>query len=198
MFDATSRRLGAVEVVYGGLTTKGMFDRKSELVIDEQVISVENALTVKTSELGGLTYGSELTVDGINYQARQEPMRIGDGLLCVVSLTEIAGSVPTPTGGMRAMELGDLADVDLTNPEAGETLKYDGTSWVDAAGGAAYVHTQPVSASTWTINHNLGFKPSVELFDSGNQEIDAAVVHTSDNQVVVTFTKATAGFARLT
>jgi hypothetical protein len=125
-------------------------------------------------------------------------MRVGDGLLCVVSLMEIAGSAVTPTGGIRPMTLADLADVDLENPVAGETLKYDGNNWVDTAGGAAYVHTQSVSASAWTINHNLGFKPSVELFDSGSHEIDAAIVHTSNNQVVVTFTKATAGFARLT
>ena len=28
-------------------------------------------------------------------------------------------------------------------------------------GGAAYVHTQSTPATTWTINHNLGFRPTV-------------------------------------
>lgn len=131
MFDAASRRLGAVAVVYGGLTTSGMFDRKSELVLDDQVISVENALTVKTSELGGLTYGSEVTVNGVNYIARQEPMRIGDGLLCVVSLMEVAGSAVTPTGGIRAMTLDDLADVDVTGAQDGDVLVRENGTWVD-------------------------------------------------------------------
>jgi hypothetical protein len=198
MFDVASRRLGAVEVIHGGLTTKGVFDRQSELVIDGQAISVENALTVKTSELGGLNYGSEVRVGGINYIARQEPMRLGDGLLCVVSLMEVAGSAVTPTGGIRPMALGDLSDVDLTAPAAGEVLKYDGSQWVDGQDeGSSFVFTQSSPASTWTINHNLGFKPSVELFDSGSQEIDGHVVHTSTNQVVVSLTKAIAGFARL-
>lgn len=60
-----------------------------------------------------------------------------------------------------------------------------------------YVFTQSAAASQWTINHNLGFKPSVELFNSGSQEIDGDVVHTSTNQTVVYFTASLAGFARL-
>ena len=89
MWGVTSRRLGRVPVVFGALNTYGMFDRKSELVLDDQVISIENALTVKTSELGHLGYGDSLLVNGQLYEARQEPMRIGDGMLCVVSLQEV-------------------------------------------------------------------------------------------------------------
>ena len=62
---------------------------------------------------------------------------------------------------------------------------------------AAYVHQQPTPATVWTINHNLGFRPSVELFDSGSSEIIAEVVHPTVNQAVVTVNPATAGFARL-
>lgn len=66
-----------------------MFDRKSEIVLDEQVLSLENALTVKTSELGNLTYGDQLSVDGAAYKVRHEPMRMADGLLSVVLLESI-------------------------------------------------------------------------------------------------------------
>lgn len=64
-------------------------------------------------------------------------------------------------------------------------------------GGAAYVHSQPSSSATWTINHNLGYVPSIELFDSGSQEIEATVTHPSINQAVILFTIPSAGFARL-
>ena len=64
-------------------------------------------------------------------------------------------------------------------------------------GAAAYVHTQSTPATTWTINHNLGFRPSVELLDSGSQEIDGAIAHPTVNQTVVTLNPATAGLARL-
>ena len=89
MWDATSRRLGRVAVQFGQLSTFGMFDRKSEIVLDEQVLSLENALTVKTSELGNLTYGDQLSVDGAAYKVRHEPMRMADGLLSVVLLERI-------------------------------------------------------------------------------------------------------------
>jgi len=62
---------------------------------------------------------------------------------------------------------------------------------------AAYVHQQSTPATVWTINHNLGFRPSVELYNSGMQEIDADIAHPSINQTVVTFNPATAGLARL-
>ncbi len=50
----------------------------------------------------------------------------------------------------------------------------------------------------WTINHNLGFRPAVEVFSVGGAEIDAAVLHTSVNQTVISFSTATAGSARFT
>lgn len=65
-------------------------------------------------------------------------------------------------------------------------------------GASAYVHQQQSPAATWTINHNLGLKPSVELLNSGSQEIEGDVVHTSMNQTVVSFTAAVSGLARLT
>jgi hypothetical protein len=89
MWDATSRRLGRVAVQFGQLSTFGMFDRKSEIVLDEQVLSLENALTVKTSELGNLTYGDQLSVGGAAYKVRHEPMRMADGLLSIVLLERI-------------------------------------------------------------------------------------------------------------
>lgn len=65
-------------------------------------------------------------------------------------------------------------------------------------GSGGYVFTQSSPAATWTINHNLGFKPAVELLDSGSQEIDGEVAHPSINQTVITLNPATAGVARLT
>jgi hypothetical protein len=65
------------------------------------------------------------------------------------------------------------------------------------AGGAAFEYLQTAPATVWTINHNLGFRPSVELLDTGSQEIDGEVAHPSVNQTVVTLNPASAGLARL-
>ena len=64
-------------------------------------------------------------------------------------------------------------------------------------GASAFTFTQPGPATSWTINHNLGYRPIVELFSAGGVEMIAEVVHTSLNQVVVSFLTATAGSARL-
>lgn len=63
--------------------------------------------------------------------------------------------------------------------------------------GASYVHTQGSPATTWTINHNLGFRPAVAVLSVGSMEVEAEVTHTSVNQVVIGFVTATAGSARL-
>jgi len=61
--------------------------------------------------------------------------------------------------------------------------------------GYSFVQNSPVL--TWTINHNLGFNPTVELFTVGGVQMFAEVTHVSINQTVINFTVATAGTARL-
>lgn len=110
MWDTTSRRLGRVSVVAGAVTTTGMFDQQSELVLDGQVVSVENALTIRTSELGSLGYGALVTVDGEAYRVRSEPIRMADGLLSVMSLERVSDAPPW-TPGPETIEIeinGDL------------------------------------------------------------------------------------------
>ncbi len=63
---------------------------------------------------------------------------------------------------------------------------------------ATYAHTQAVASNTWTINHNMGLNPSVELRTSGGVEFNADVTHTSVNQTVVNLVSAITGTARLT
>lgn len=105
----------------------------------------------------------------------------------------------------NGQELDEIHDVLITGASTGQVLRRaaDGL-WKNAtltAGDvgaiAPYVHTQSTPATTWTINHNLGFRPSVELLDSGSQEIDADVSHPSVNQTVITLKSAIAGLARL-
>jgi len=63
--------------------------------------------------------------------------------------------------------------------------------------GEPYVHVQSSAAATWTINHNLGYRPSAELMDAGSREIDGDVYHPTVNQTVVIFNVPLAGTARL-
>jgi hypothetical protein len=64
-------------------------------------------------------------------------------------------------------------------------------------GVTAYEHVQSTSSQTWTISHNLGYKPVAQVFDTGSQLIEAEVSHLSTNTLVILLTTPTAGFARL-
>ena len=50
-----------------------------------------------------------------------------------------------------------------------------------------YLHTQSSASDTWTVNHNLGYRPVVSVRSPGGVEVEATVTHTSVNQCVVTF-----------
>jgi hypothetical protein len=61
---------------------------------------------------------------------------------------------------------------------------------------ASYTHTQTVPAASWTVNHNLGARPAVELYDTGGAEIEGEIVHTGPNQALVYFNVPLAGSAK--
>jgi len=157
-----------VPVTAGALSGLGILDQNSEMLLGDQVVSVDYALTCEVALFGGLSYGSAITVDGVNYQVRHGPTRLDDGTFCVVPLAKLAPDVTASGGRLRTMALDDLSDVALMDPAAGEALKYDGTSWTDGTVASAprlrrhdfaspydYCGTAPAgsseSAAVWTI-----------------------------------------------
>lgn len=60
-----------------------------------------------------------------------------------------------------------------------------------------YVHEQEMPSALWTINHNLGRRPNVEVRSTGGVVMVGEVVHMSSNQVRVAFATPLAGSARL-
>lgn len=63
--------------------------------------------------------------------------------------------------------------------------------------GAGYDYVQSSPSDNWVINHNLGYKPTVQVFTVGGLEIIGEIQHVSNNQVTVTFNTPLAGSARL-
>lgn len=62
-------------------------------------------------------------------------------------------------------------------------------------GEVAYTHTQASASALWTVNHNLGYRPSVNVLSVGGRLMVADVLHVSSNQVTVSFDQPTAGLA---
>lgn len=187
-----------VSCTAGAVTALGILDMPSQIISNGMVLTTDYSLTARAVDFGGLLYGAAITVGGVNYSVR-EVRKLDDGAFVEVALQRLAPDSSAPGQDPRTFGLDDLTDVDLNSPAAGEVLKYDGSKWVDGTDeGAAYVFTQATPATTWTINHNLGHVPSVEVFDSGSQEVDADVSHPNLNQTVIVFSVPLAGFARLT
>ncbi len=72
-----------------------------------------------------------------------------------------------------------------------------GGVWPPGTSGASYLHNQAAPDTVWTVNHNLGFRPNVEIRNAGGQVILADVAHITDNQLKITFAAPTAGTARV-
>jgi hypothetical protein len=62
-------------------------------------------------------------------------------------------------------------------------------------GDAYYVHSQNMSSTLWTVNHNLGKIPAVTLTDSSGRKFDAQIDHANANTFTVTLTYPTGGKA---
>lgn len=64
-----------------------------------------------------------------------------------------------------------------------------------------YTHVQASPATTWSINHNLGCKPTfdVSLDENGGgvKAYPASVIHVTDNILQMTFSVARTGSVRL-
>lgn len=67
-----------------------------------------------------------------------------------------------------------------------------------SSSGVAFIHQQWVASAIWTINHNLGLRPTVSILDAGGNEVEADVLHMSANQLLIRFAIPVAGLARLT
>lgn len=58
-----------------------------------------------------------------------------------------------------------------------------------------YEHLQNSPTDVWVVNHNFGRNPTVSIVDSAGREVEADVLHTSLNQVQVSFNLPATGKA---
>jgi len=58
--------------------------------------------------------------------------------------------------------------------------------------------TQSTPISPWNVNHNLGYRPTVAIYNPGGKEVMAEVLHISANQTMIYFDLPFSGFATFT
>ena len=79
----------------------------------------------------------------------------------------------------------------------GEVLPSNWNDSHEIVGDVGLEFIQVAPSATWTINHNLGYRPSVELLTAGGAEMEGEILHVSVNQLQIYFTVSVAGSARL-
>lgn len=62
------------------------------------------------------------------------------------------------------------------------------------SGGTTFV--QPTPSTSWTINHNLGFRPQVTVLTTGGSVMWAEITHPTVNQTVILHKTPVAGSVR--
>jgi hypothetical protein len=77
-------------------------------------------------------------------------------------------------------------------------LQFEDIEQSDPVNHVKYVHTQASIASTWTINHNLGFFPNVTVLDSSNRILETFVQYDNINTATIIMNSAASGKAFLT
>jgi len=92
-----------VPVTAGASSGLGILDQNSEMLLGDQVVSVDYALTCEASLFGRLDYGGLITVAGNVYEVRHQPMLTGDGMFCIVPLAMLqrSGKNITTISGLR-------------------------------------------------------------------------------------------------
>ena len=61
----------------------------------------------------------------------------------------------------------------------------------------SYEHNQGSASNSWTITHNLGFKPNVTVIDSAGNIVEGEIAYTNSNSLTVSFASAFSGKAYL-
>lgn len=126
--------------------------------------------------------------------------RIGDYFLDQTAM-RLYGPKTQEDGWGAGVPLGDAGFVnqfDLDGSADGQALIYDGATALWKPKNFRYVHNQGVASATWTINHNLGVKPSgIAVVDSADTIVIGDIQYTNTSQVVISFSSPFAGKAYL-
>lgn len=88
-----------VSFVAGAVSGMCLKDAPGVAILDDQILSVDGVVLVKTSEFGALLYGDTVAVDGIAYVVKNTKP-VEDGAFSLVMLERLDGP-PPPIPGAR-------------------------------------------------------------------------------------------------
>lgn len=164
-------------------------ENKTTIVVDKQVTN----LTVRADGVQG-TPGSQI----LSSNGAPDPGIGGIGDYYIDrDNSSLYGPKTQEDGWGTPIGLGSAefeAQFDLDAPEDGQVIEYDAEQdlWVPRA--VRYVHVQSSATTTWSVPHNLGYRPGgVTVVDSGDSVVYGDVQYVDDNTMTITFSAAFGG-----
>jgi hypothetical protein len=76
-------------VTAGAVVGLGIMDCPSQIIMNDQVVTVDYAITARTDQFGGLQYGAQVAHKGETYKLLHEPLKQADGRFCVMVLEKL-------------------------------------------------------------------------------------------------------------
>jgi hypothetical protein len=182
---------GAVDIAHG-----------TEVVV---AIDQNNKPYIVYPSTGGGS-GGPAGAGGVSYS-----QQIGDGVSRTFTVTHNIG---TRNVGVAVFSSADpydevIAEVErtsintvtvrtITTPGPNQyTVAVSGPGSAGAAADLTYVHNQGSPAAVWSVPHNLGKYPAVDVVDTGGTQVIPTVLYNDINNVTITFGSATSGKAYL-
>jgi hypothetical protein len=96
-------------------------------------------------------------------------------------------------------EIDELHNVKITSVQDGDILTYDNATsvWVNQqpASPPSVSFTGSYTGTTWTVAHNLGYRPAVTTMDNAltPNMVEGTIIHVDANNLTVTFTTTVTG-----
>lgn len=96
---------------------------------------------------------------------------------------------PGPTGPTG--ETGDAGPAGPTGPQGPQGTPGQGAEQLN------FTFEQQTDSASWSITHNLGYRPNVTVQEYGNITVEGQVTHMSANYLTIEFNTAISGYAYL-
>ena len=188
-------RIGGLPTVKIGIN--GVF---TTLAVD-QVITVSDAILAAVEE-AGFSY-----LTGGNLFAEYPPYSAVESLIASVQADRASGAYKGGRGDdgrpatltaitVNSLPPGSVASSSFeATGNGGYALTLNVPQAQPAPAVGPYTHSQATPSTTWTINHNLGFKPVIQSVTTGGRLMRGVVDHVSENQAVIAFNTPVAGQA---
>jgi hypothetical protein len=163
------------------------------IAVNDVVLITTPEGTLESSGVGGGGSGAQGT-QGVQGARGTQGVQGTQGL----GTQGTQGSVGTATQGTQGtigvQGTSGIAGAALDNTDdltEGTTNKYF------TVGRVSYDHMQGAASSSWSITHDLGFKPNVTVIDSAGNIVEGEIAYTNSNSLTVSFQSAFSGNAYL-